>query len=213
MALLKILTYPNMKLLNKAEEVAFPLTAEQQTFIQDLTETMYGADGAGLGANQVGRREAIFVVGAKAREGGANEPIVCVNPKILDRSTEKVRAEEACLSLPGVSAKVERHKSVTVRAQDVYGNWFDCEGDSEDYMSRALQHEMDHLDGRLFVHHLGVTYRQMVLKKYAKIRQRAADYEKRVARMKAIMDAQMLKEKSETRTGTEVSSNAPEIVR
>lgn len=175
---LQVLAYPSKILREKTEQVTFPLTDEQKLFIESLTETMYAAKGVGLGANQVGRREAIFVLAT--RVDGNNKSTVFINPTITDLSVEKERIEEGCLSLPGVSAKVERYKEVTVRAQDINGDWFDCAGDSLDYMARALQHEIDHLEGRLFIDYLSPTVRELTLKKFAKLSKRYKEFQRRL---------------------------------
>ena len=202
MATLEILKYPNKSLRQKAEPVTFPLTDEQREFIKDLTDTMYFADGAGLGANQVGRREAIFVVGTNRRDGGGKEPIVFINPQIVEHSRDTVKADEGCLSFPGIAAKVERYKEITIRAQDVAGNWFDCAADSDDYMARALQHEMDHMEGRLFIDRLGPISREFFLKKYNKQQKDAREIRRRIDALKTKMDT------NEPGTGTETSSSA-----
>jgi peptide deformylase len=180
MSQLQILKYPHKWLREKACLVAFPLSAEQRFFIQELVATMWQADGAGLGANQVGRSEAIFVLAT--RKDDEKKATVFINPTITERSEESEKAIEGCLSLPGVNAKVRRHNEVTVRAQDEEGNWFECQGDASDYMSRALQHEMDHLEGKLYIDRISYTERSMLLNKFRKSQKRAAEYQKRVAK-------------------------------
>jgi peptide deformylase len=141
----------------KVDEV----TVELREFIDDLFETMYAAKGIGLAAPQVGRTERIAVVDVNGN------PIVLVNPEIV--VTEgKTREEEGCLSIPDIYGDVDRAKRVVVRALGRDGKPFEM--DAEDLLARCMQHEIDHLHGRLFIDHLSLVKRRAALAKWEKLR-------------------------------------------
>jgi len=142
MAIRKIRTVPDEMLTKVCREVT-AFDERLAVLLDDLYETMKDANGVGLAAPQVGvlRRVAVIDVG----EGR----VELVNPVIIARSAKKQVSEEGCLSLPGKFGKVERPKSVTVRAQDRTGNVFELAG--SEYLARAICHETDHLDGKVFV--------------------------------------------------------------
>lgn len=138
-----------------------------QKFIDEMTETMLVADGVGLAANQVGEAIQVAVIDTT---GGEQPPIVLVNPKITQKSDEIVECDEGCLSLPGITLPVKRPAQVTVEAVDQFGKPF-CIKDASGLLARALQHEIDHLNGILFIDHVSALQRTMVsgkLKKLAK---------------------------------------------
>lgn len=133
-------------------------------FVSDLLETMYVADGVGLAAPQVGdvRRVTVIDVGT-LRDG--SEAVALVNPRVV--STEgKIQSEEGCLSIPGLVETIERAARVRVEYQDVAGELRSIEG--EELLGRALQHEIDHLDGILFIDHLGPLKRRIVVREWKK---------------------------------------------
>lgn len=151
--MLKITYYPDPLLRQIAAPVK-EVTPELRQLAQDMLQTMYEANGIGLAAPQVGcsiRLVVIHLADADERpaEDPASRPLVLVNPSLVQKSKEKATAEEGCLSLPGLSAKVKRPEAVTVRAHDLDGNLHEYEADG--IFARCLQHEMDHLDGVLFV--------------------------------------------------------------
>ena len=133
-------------------------------FIDDLLDTMYAAEGVGLAAPQVGdeRRVTVIDVG-ELRDG--TEAIVLANPRIVERRGE-VRSEEGCLSIPGVIETVDRAAEVVVEYQDHRGETRTIEG--ADLLSRALQHEIDHLDGILFIDRLGPLRRRLAVREFRK---------------------------------------------
>ena len=133
-----------------------------QRFVGDLLDTMYAAEGVGLAAPQVGheRRVAVIDVG-ELRDG--TEAIILVNPRIIERRGE-VRSEEGCLSIPGVVETVDRAAEVVVEYRDRAGETRTIEG--ADLLSRALQHEIDHLDGILFIDHLGPLKRRLAVREF-----------------------------------------------
>ena len=136
--------------------------AEIRQLIEDLTETMYAADGIGLAAPQVGVPLRVFVFDIRDDDVA---PGVLVNPEIVMR-TGVVKEEEGCLSIPGLSELVERAARVVVRGLDADGNPVEIEADG--LLSRCLQHEHDHLDGVLFIDHLSPLKRKLLLRKWAK---------------------------------------------
>ena len=143
--------------------------------VDDLFETMYAAKGVGLAANQVGiaRRVAVVDVGSEIPE-----PLVLINPAIAERSEETGVTEEGCLSIPEIFADVERPVSVVVEALDRNGEPFRLE--TVGYQSRAIQHEIDHLDGVLFLDHLSAVKRGLLLSKWKRLRQGDTGYLKEV---------------------------------
>ena len=136
--------------------------AEIRQLIDDLTETMYAADGIGLAAPQVGVPLRVFVFDIRDDDAA---PGVLVNPEIVTR-TGVVKEEEGCLSIPGLSELVERAARVVVRGLDADGEPVEIEADG--LLSRCLQHETDHLDGVLFIDHLSPLKRKLLLRKWAK---------------------------------------------
>jgi peptide deformylase len=156
-------------LRERAREVGAP-TATTAAFVQDLFDTMRARNGIGLAANQVGVTERIAVV--DTREG---DPIVLIDPVIVER-TGRNRAEEACLSIPGPDfyGEVERATRIVVETTTLEGPRIRIE--ALDQRARAVQHEMDHLDGVLFIDHLSPLRRRMLLRKWEKQRRGANGY-------------------------------------
>lgn len=147
MALLSILEYPDPRLRKVAAPVnAF--TPEMRKLVQDMAETMYAAPGVGLAANQVNVQKRILVIDVS---DARNDLKVFINPEIVAKEGE-AECEEGCLSVPGYYETVKRAAKVTVRAQDEHGNSFDVT--AEGMLAVCLQHEIDHLDGTVFVDYL-----------------------------------------------------------
>jgi peptide deformylase len=148
MALLAILKYPDPRL----HTVARPVTVVDdrvRSIVRQLADTMYDAPGIGLAATQCDIHERIVVVDVSE---SMNELQVFINPEIVQTSLDSKRWEEGCLSVPGVFDEVERPDRVTVRALDEFGQPFTVEADG--LLAVCLQHELDHLNGRVFVQHL-----------------------------------------------------------
>ena len=164
MALLQIRHYPDPVLKQKAEPVT-EFTPELRQLAQDMVETMYAAPGVGLAAPQVGVSKRLTVIDCAPKD---EEPalLVLVNPEIIARQGE-CHEEEGCLSVPGYYAKVDRSAQVRVRFQDLDGTAHVIEADG--LMAIACQHEIDHLDGVLFVDHLSPLKRSMFRKKWQKL--------------------------------------------
>ena len=135
------------------------VTDELRHLIDDMFETMYAAKGIGLAAPQVGRLERLSVIDVE------DQPLVIINPEITEREGT-IRGEEGCLSIPEVYGDVERASRVVVRALDRDGTPFEVEG--RELLSRCLQHEIDHLHGKLFIDYLSVLKRRSALSKWAK---------------------------------------------
>lgn len=147
MALLPILHYPDPRLHQSATPVT-EFTAELKQLAEDMTETMYAAPGVGLAAPQVNVHQRLIVVDVSEDKNGL---MVLVNPQIIAREGEQ-EYEEGCLSVPGVYSKISRAARVKVKAQDLDGAPFEVEADG--LLAVCLQHEIDHLDGKVFVDYL-----------------------------------------------------------
>lgn len=167
MALLSILEYPDPRLRERAQ----PVTQFDEALgrlVDDMLETMYAAPGIGLAATQVNVRQQVLVIDLSQER---NQPRVFINPEILSREGV-AKTEEGCLSVPGVFDEVERAAKVRVRARDRHGEVF--EEDLEGSLAVCLQHEMDHLDGKLFVDYLSDLKRERIRKKLEKDRKEKA---------------------------------------
>ncbi len=174
MSVLCILETPDPRLRLVAEPVA-AVDEEVHTLAADMIETMYAANGIGLAAIQVGVQKRVVVVDLQDRadeDGNAlRSPRVFINPEIISLSEELSVYNEGCLSIPEQYAEVERPASCRVRWRDMEGR--SQEGQLEGLMSTCLQHEIDHLNGILFIDHISRLKRDMVLKKLAKMRKAA----------------------------------------
>jgi peptide deformylase len=148
MAVLDILCYPDPRLQRVAKPVAV-VDERIRTLVRDMAETMYAAPGIGLAATQVDVHERVVVIDISESR---DQLLVLINPEIVATSTTKVPFEEGCLSVPGVYDEVVRPDQVTVRALDLYGVPFTLE--AEGLLAVCVQHELDHLSGRVFVDHL-----------------------------------------------------------
>jgi peptide deformylase len=148
---------------------------EIRRFVEDLFETMRAAKGVGLAANQVGVAQRVAVVDV----GEDNPPpLVLINPRILERFDETETAEEGCLSIPEIFGDVERPLRVVVEALDAQGKVY--RADLAGYKARAVQHEIDHLDGILFLDHLSAVKRALLVAKWKKARKGQKGYTKEV---------------------------------
>lgn len=164
MALLTILHHPDPRLREKALPVE-TFDDALQTLIDDMFETMYDAPGVGLAATQVGVAKRIAVMDCSG-DKATPEQIVIINPEIVD-SSDLETMEEGCLSVPGVGDKVQRYNHVVMRAQDRHGNPFELE--AEGLLAQAIQHEIDHLNGTLYLDRLSSLKRDRLLKKLRKM--------------------------------------------
>jgi peptide deformylase len=147
------------------------VTDELRALIDDMFETMYAANGIGLAAPQIGRNERITVIDVDGKQ------LVLVNPEIV-LAEGKEREEEGCLSIPDIYGDVDRAKRVVVRALDRDGK--PIEIDAEDLLARCMQHEIDHLHGRLFIDHLSLVKRRAALAKWEKLRKGDKSHTRRI---------------------------------
>jgi len=161
MAILDILTVPDPKLRIKAEQVE-DITAVQ-SLTDDMLDTLYMTEnGIGLAATQVGRKEAIVIIDLSESR---DQPLILINPEVIS-GNDKAFGQEGCLSIPDYYADVERYSSVVVSALDRHGNQLTME--SSEFLAIVMQHEIDHLDGNLFIDYLSPLKQQMALKKVKK---------------------------------------------
>ena len=161
MAILDILHFPDPRLRNKAKPVA-DVDEAVRRLVDDMFETMYQAPGIGLAATQVNVAKQIIVIDISENK---NEPLCLINPQIIERDGEE-QMEEGCLSVPGIFEPVTRAAHVRVRALNQQGESFELEADN--LLAVCIQHEMDHLDGKLFVDYLSSLKRQRIRKKLEK---------------------------------------------
>lgn len=167
MSQLDILHYPDPRLRNRAHPVTV-VDEEIRRFVSDMFHTMYAAQGIGLAATQVGVPKRIIVVDV-SKEG--DRPICFINPETVEKR-DAIEMEEGCLSVPDVRENVQRAGWVRVTAIDEKGKHFEQE--AENLLAVCIQHEIDHLDGKLFIDHLSRLKRQRIFTK-AKKRQRESD--------------------------------------
>ena len=170
MAKLDILEFPDPRLRTKARLIE-PVQIDEalRALIDEMFETMYAAPGIGLAATQVDVHQRLVVIDVSE---GKDEPLVLINPEILDKQGSQIY-QEGCLSVPGIYADVERADQVTIRALDRDGHAFELTADG--LLAVCIQHEMDHLEGKVFVDYLSPLKREMVRKKLAKQRRGSED--------------------------------------
>ncbi len=164
MAKRPILILPDQRLRQVCDPIE-KIDDSIKTLAADMLETMYDAPGIGLAAPQIGEMKRIVVMDL-AKEGETPEPLVMINPEILKYSEETTVTEEGCLSIPELYYEVERPAEVTVRYTDLEGNI--VERDAGDRLAVCIQHELDHLDGVLYIDYLSRLKRDRVLKKFQK---------------------------------------------
>jgi len=163
MSLLNILHFPDPRLRTIAAPVE-TVTDQHRQMLDDMLETMYDAVGIGLAATQVNIHEQMIVIDISEEK---NQPLYLINPRVLVREG-KESMEEGCLSVPGASAPVERAEWIKIEALDRQGEKFELEADG--LLSVCIQHEMDHLQGKLFVDYLSNLKRERIRKKLEKAR-------------------------------------------
>jgi len=163
MTLRKILHYPNPKLRHTAKSVD-NVDKEIQRLISDMFETMYEDNGIGLAATQIGIDLRIFVVDVHEKN---KNPIAFINPVIIEQAGEQ-KYPEGCLSLPGIFAEIKRAENIKIEALNKEGKNFTLEANG--ILAVAIQHEFDHLDGKLFIDHLSSLKKQLIKRKLKKLR-------------------------------------------
>ncbi len=166
MALLPIITAPDPRLKTVASRID-AVDDDIRRLMDDMLETMYAAPGVGLAAPQVGISKRVIVVDV-ARTGDAPEPMQMANPEIIEASSERSTVEEGCLSLPEHFAEVKRPERVRIRYLDRENEI--RERDMDGFLATCIQHEMDHLDGILFVDHISGLKRGMIMRKLTKLK-------------------------------------------
>ena len=162
MAKLDILRYPDPKLHTVAKPVQ-AIDTRIRTLVNDMIETMYDANGIGLAATQVNVHERLVVIDVSENR---DEPIVLINPTITWMGDERIKGEEGCLSVPGIYDGVERATAIKVSAQDADGNSRELE--AEGLLAVCVQHELDHLMGKVFVEYLSPLKRNRIKSKLLK---------------------------------------------
>lgn len=160
----EVLKYPDPVLMKKAEPVTV-FDQQLAELVEDMFESMYAAQGIGLAAPQIGISKQITTIDTSFKKD-PEQKIVLINPVISARQGSQYE-EEGCLSFPEIREKVKRASTVTVRAQDARGEWFELEGD--ELLARAFQHEIDHLHGVLFIDHLSRLKRDLVMRRIRKL--------------------------------------------
>jgi peptide deformylase len=170
MALRDIIILPDKRLRQKSEPVK-AVDAEVRTLVDDMFETMYKAPGVGLAAIQLGIPRRIVTIDT-AKKDEEKQPRVFLNPEVLASSDEKSTYEEGCLSIPEFYEEVERPAQVRVKYLDLEGR--EQEVEASGLLATCLQHEIDHLNGVLFIDHISRLKRERVVKKFAKAAKRAA---------------------------------------
>jgi peptide deformylase len=148
--------------LRKETEPVSRITPELKTLISEMFDTMYAAEGIGLAAPQVGRTERITVMDVEGQK------FAFINPEIIEREGS-IRGEEGCLSIPEIFGDVTRYSRVVVRALDEDGKQVEVEG--TELLARCMQHEIDHLDGKLFIDYLSVLKRRAAMSKWDKMKE------------------------------------------
>lgn len=161
--MLDILTYPDPQLTKRSEPVT-EFGQDLADFIHEMTETMLKTRGIGLAAPQVGRLERVIVV------SGGEDVLALVNPEIIWREDKTCSYSEGCLSVPGVYAEVDRSSKIIVKAQTFEGE--ELKIPAEGLFGVCIQHEIDHLDGKLFIDHLSRMKREMLARKTKKYQKR-----------------------------------------
>ena len=164
MALRQILIEPN-KILREKSLYVENVDKDIQILMDDMLETMYAAPGIGLAAIQVGIPKRVIVLDIKQKEGQKN-PIYLINPEIIEKSKNNTTYEEGCLSVPGQFAEIDRPDKCHVKYLDYYGEKKEIK--AEGMLATCIQHEMDHLEGILFIDYLSRLKKTMIIKKLSK---------------------------------------------
>jgi peptide deformylase len=169
------MVYPIVKfpdpILQRPTEPVTAFDDDLRRLVDDMFESMYVAHGIGLAAPQIGIPKRLTVIDLSFQKN-PEEKIALINPEVVFKEG-KIYEEEGCLSLPDIREKVARAAKVRIRAQDLEGKWF--ERDADDLLARAFQHEIDHLDGVLFIFRISALKRDFVLRKIRKL-QRAGEW-------------------------------------
>ncbi len=171
MALRDIIILPDKRLRLVSKPVA-KIDAATKRLVEDMFETMYAAPGIGLAAIQIGEPQRVVTMDLSKKKEDEKQPQVFINPEIVSKSDEKSVHEEGCLSIPEYYEEVERPAAVKVRYLDLAGKQHEVEATG--LLATCIQHEIDHLNGVLFIDHLSKLKREFVIKKYTKQAKQAA---------------------------------------
>jgi peptide deformylase len=166
MAVRSIVVWPDPRLREKTRAVA-EVTDEIRALYRDMVDSMYAYDGVGLAAVQLGVPVKMFIVDSQVAGGGKGDPVAFINPQIVELSADKEKMEEGCLSFPGIFLAIERPRRARVRAMGLDGQMFEAEGDG--LFGRALQHENDHLTGKLMLDFVGPLKKRQIKKKLERL--------------------------------------------
>jgi peptide deformylase len=173
MAILPILKYPDPRLRQKSVSVD-QIDDDVRRLVTEMTDSMYASNGAGLAAIQVGSPLRLFIIEGQVAGGGEQDPpMVFINPEIVEISEESQTGDEGCLSFPGIFVPVKRGMRARIRAQSLDGQTFEVEGEA--LFARAIQHENDHLNGKLLIDQVGPVKRELIKRKMRKEAQAAAE--------------------------------------
>jgi peptide deformylase len=162
--ILKILKYPD-PILSRPGEPVTEFDDDLRKLVADMFETTYAAQGVGLAAPQVGVSKRLTTIDVSSGKQ-PKDRLVLINPEII-LSEGKLYEEEGCLSFPDIHEKVQRAAKVRIRAQDEYGKWYEMDG--LDLLGRCFQHEIDHVDGKLFIFRMSVLKRQIIQRQIRKL--------------------------------------------
>jgi peptide deformylase len=168
--ILKIVKFPD-PILSRPGEPVTEFNAELHKLIADMFETTYAEQGVGLAASQVGISKRLTTIDLSMGKD-PKQRLVLINPEIIS-SEGRIYENEGCLSFPEINEKVVRAAKVRIRAQDERGKWFEMDGD--DLLARCFQHEIDHVDGMLFIYRMSALKRDLTLRKIRKL-QRAGEW-------------------------------------
>lgn len=159
MAVRPIVVWPDPRLREETREIT-EITDEVRALYRDLVDTMVAYQGIGIASVQIGVPQRIFLIDSLVAIGQEGDPVAFINPEIVSTSEEQDKAEEGCLSFPGIYVPIERSLRAKVRAMNLQGEVFELEG--EGLLARAIQHEYDHLTGKLMVDFVGPLKRRMI---------------------------------------------------
>jgi peptide deformylase len=162
--ILKVVKYPEPVLQQPGEPVT-EFNGDLRKLVADMFETMYASQGIGLAAQQVGVPKRVTIIDLSLGKDPMQK-LVLINPEIIFREGKQYE-EEGCLSFPEIREKIQRAAKVRIRAQDEKGKWFEMDG--EELLSRAFQHEIDHLDGVLFIFRMSALKRDLTLRRIRKM--------------------------------------------
>lgn len=165
MAVRPIVVWPDPRLREKTRAIP-DITDEVRALYRDLADTMYAYDGVGIAAVQIGVPVKMFLVDSVVAGREKGDPVAFINPEIISVSPDKDKSEEGCLSFPGIYVPIERPRQARLRAMGIDGQMFEAEGDG--LFGRCMQHELDHLTGKLMIDFVGPLKKRQIKKKLEK---------------------------------------------